>query len=194
MLFFLAKYFRSVVCRFVTKFLLLILCNPPTYLQLKSPSTKALKFPGLWMVCGENESVPSGLHSVRGSHRFYFQHPLSLELTLDPWIPRVGDRFEWQLPWGIKNHHFPAPLRALLLGQVKSILTAYFRKTGYPGRWLSAPAKKLLSIICPASLYEVRVTNWSRFARYFSQVHHRKSQVSGNPSVQDKWGQLVTLH
>ena len=47
------------------------------------------------MVCGEKQSVSSGSRSVEQGVSKVLPRPLlSLELTLDPWVPRVGDGSE----------------------------------------------------------------------------------------------------
>lgn len=103
------------------------------------------------MVCGEKESVPFGSHSVVGVGvtDFYPQPPLSTELTLDPWVPRVGDGSEWQLPWSLKNHHFPAPVKGSLTGTTLAHLDY-----SLPKDWLSQK-------VTQCSCQEATVTNQS---------------------------------
>ena len=79
----------------------------------------------------KNLSPPGHTLLSRGCQRFYPRPLLSLELTLDPWVPRVGDGSEWQLPWSLKNPHFPVPLHAFLLGQPTQLDCLF------PKDWLS---------------------------------------------------------
>lgn len=148
MLFCSAKYFSSSCTSTGYQFLLLpfptlsILCNSPNLYLTEFPNVlKPSGFQSCGVVHGEKESVPSELHSVKRGHRLVKQFfrillPTPFLRGTPYWI-HCGGRFEWQIPRIIKDHHFFAPLKALLTSH------------GYPRRCFSAYADKLLSLICP---------------------------------------------